>query len=151
MSEMSDNRPMNETPDKAAQKQELTKELRSARNWILGVGIMMFVVDQIMTRLVYGDRLSSEWQTKLLIIDLVVLAYFVGLYFMAASRPKPACILALIGFWGLQVGVALWSGDPASLAKGILVKVLFTMALVRGLKSASRASDLQAHLADVFD
>ncbi len=76
-------------------KQELGEELRRARNWILGVGIMMFVIDTIMIQGVYGDRLPSEWKTKFLVIDLVILGVFVGLYVLARSQPKLACVLVL--------------------------------------------------------
>ncbi len=135
--------------DRTALRQELTQELKKARNWILAVGIIMFVVDMIM-REVYSNRLTSVWKTRLLVIDLVVLGYFVGLYFFAAYRPKPACVLALIGFWGLHITVAIWSHDPMALVKGILIKIAFTAALIQGLRSASRADQLRAHLEDVF-
>ena len=132
-------------------KQELSDELRRARNWILGVGIMMFVIDTIMIQGVYGNRLPSEWKMKLLVIDLVILGVFIGLYVLARSQPKLACVLALVGYWGLQFGVAAWTGDITSLfTQGILIKIMFTAALIRGLKSANRAVMLQSELERVF-
>ncbi|CAN5480792.1 hypothetical protein BH11MYX1_BH11MYX1_23990 [soil metagenome] len=132
-------------------KQELSDELRKARNWILGVGILMFVIDTIMIQGVYANRLPSEWKTKLLIVDLVILGVFVGLYVLARSQPKLACVLALVAYWGLQLGVAAWTGSVTSLfTQGIVIKIMFTMALVRGLKSANRAVLLQSELERVF-
>lgn len=133
-------------------KEELTVELRRARGWILAVGIIMFVVDMAMVFAVYGDRLPSEWKTKLLVVDLAVLAFFIGMWALARRQPKVACTLALVGFWCLQITVAVWSGDPSSLVKsGLILKILFTMALVKGLRSASRAEVLRAELGTIFD
>ncbi len=132
-------------------RQELSDELRKARGWILGVGIMMFVVDQFMLRVLQGDKIPASWQTNFLILDICVLAYFVGLYIFAKQQPKAACVLALIGFWGLHIGVAIYfNAFETVLTQGILIKVLFTVALVRGLKSASRAEYLRKDLEKVF-
>ena len=74
-----------------------------------------------------------------------------GLYVLARSQPKLACVLALVGYWGLQFGVAAWTGDITSLfTQGILIKIMFTAALIRGLKSANRAVMLQSELERVF-
>ena len=131
-------------------KEELSQELRRARGWILGVGILMFVVDTIIIQVVNGDRITSTLKNELLMVDLAILAYFVALWWFAKKYPKPCCLLALVGYWGLQIGVTVWSGDPSNLYKGILIKVLFTVALVRGLKSATRASYLKEELEKVF-
>ncbi len=59
--------------------------------------------------------------------------------------------LALVAYWGLQFGVAAWTGDVTSLfTQGILIKIMFTAALIRGLKSANRAVMLQSELERVF-
>lgn len=132
-------------------RQELSDELRKARGWILAVGIIMFVVDQILLRAVNGDRIPAVWQTRFLIADVIILAYFVALWWFAQYKPKVCCMLALLGYWGLQIGVAAWVGDVASIfTNGIVIKVLFTMALIRGLKSATRAEYLKKDLENVF-
>lgn len=132
-------------------RRELSDELRRARNWILAVGIIMFVVDTIMIQVVQGDMLPAVWKRNLLFVDLAVLGFFVGMYFLARTQPKTACILSLIGFWGLHIGIAIWVGDPTTIVKsGILIKVLFTAALIRGLKSANRAVMLKDQLENVF-
>jgi hypothetical protein len=131
-----------------AKKVELSAELRKARGWILAVGLIMFTMDMIMIYGVYGDRLPDEWKTKLTTYDAIILAYFVALWWFAQYKPKLCCILALVGFWGLHLYIA--TIDPDSLAKGIIMKVLFTIALINGLKSASRAENLKKELEEVF-
>jgi hypothetical protein len=132
-------------------KAELTAELRRARGWILAVGIIMFVVDTVLIQVVQKDRIPDFWRTRFLMIDLAILAYFVTLFFVAKSQPKLACILALVGYWGLQIGVAAWVGDFTALfTQGILIKIMFTAALIQGLKSANRATMLKEELEKVF-
>jgi hypothetical protein len=135
-----------------AKKTELTAELRKARGWILAVGIIMFTMDMIMIYVVHGKELPQEWKTKLTMYDAIILAYFVGLWWFAQKKPKLCCVLALVGFWGLQIYVASFDpgGFGVGIMKGIILKVLFTLALVNGLKSANRAETLQKELANVF-
>ncbi|HMG22162.1 MAG TPA: hypothetical protein VK607_12615 [Kofleriaceae bacterium] len=127
---------------------EMTKELSRARGWILGVGIVMFVVDMVMIHAVYGDKLPGDYKTRITILSAAVLAFFIGMWVLARYKPVLACVLALCGFWGLQFYVA--SQDGASLFQGIVLKVLFTLALIRGIKSANRAEQLKKELAQVF-
>ena len=132
-------------------REELTQELKKARGWILGVGIVMFVVDMFMIHVVQKDLIPDSWKTRLLILDLVVLGYFVTLWWFAKTYPKACCILALVGFWGLHIGIAVWANNFESLFKnGIIMKILFTVALINGIKSGSRAQQLQDELGKVF-
>ena len=139
--------------DNALKRQELSDELRRARNWILGVGILMVVVDQIyfavMDKTGAPEELVREVRNQLLLIDGLVLAFFVGMYFLARVKPVLGCVLALVGFWGVQIWAASQPGG--SITQGILIKILFTMALVKGIKSASRAEQLQSELGKVFE
>lgn len=140
--------------DNSLKRQELTDELRRARNWILGVGILMVVVDQIIfqyqvSKYNASGPLVDELRNQLFLIDGVVLAFFVGMYFLARVKPVLGCVLALVGFWGIQLYAA--SLDGGSITQGIIIKVLFTMALIKGIKSASRAEQLQGELGKVFE
>ena len=128
---------------------ELTAELRKARTWIIAVGIIMFVIDMVMLYGVYADRLPSDIKNRLMMYDVFILAFFIAMWVFAKSKPVAACVLALCGFWALHLYVA--SQDPSSLGQGIIMKVLFTMALIRGIKSANRAEQLKKELAQVFD
>jgi hypothetical protein len=128
---------------------EMNKELRRARGWLLGVGILMFVMDMIFVHGVYADRLLSEDKTKITAISAGILAVFVALWWFSKQKPKLCLALGLAAFWGLQLFNAIQ--DPKSLTQGIIVKIFFTVALVKGLKSASHAEDLRAKLGAVFE
>jgi len=130
-------------------REEHDAALRRARRWILGVGIAMFVFDQISVQIVHGNDIAADAKLLVLVIDGLLLGFYAAMYVVAKTRPLGACIAALCVFWGLNLVVAIW--DPSSLISGILVKILFTVALIRGIKSASRASSLQKELAEIFD
>lgn len=132
-----------------AKKAELTTELRRARGWILAVGIIMAAMDQILLRAVYAGRVPASWITTVTLIDAAILGVFVALWWFAQYRPKLCCALALVAFWGLHLTVAALYGGQ-TLTQGIILKILFTVALVNGLKSASRAETLQKELENVF-
>ena len=122
--------------------------LRRARNWILGVGIAMFVFSQFAVQVWYADALPAETRLILLVVDGVLLGFFVAMYMVARTKPLGACIASLCVFWGLQLVLAVF--DPTSLFSGILVKILFTAAMIAGIKSARRAEMLQKELAEIF-
>jgi len=127
---------------------EMTQELSKARKWILGVGLVMFIFDMIMLHAVYGDRLPSAVKSRYTMYSGVVLAFFIGMWVFAKFRPVMACVLALCGFWALHLYLA--TQDGTSLFQGILLKILFTLALIRGIKSANRAEQLKKELSQVF-
>jgi len=81
--------------------------------------------------------------------DVVILALFLMLYAFTPSWPRLCLTMGLVMFWALQLGnIAL---DHSMIFKGLVIKVLFTVALVKGLKSASRVNVLQRNLAQVFE
>ncbi len=122
--------------------------LRRARGWILAVGILMFVVDQVVVELVYGGYISDAWKLKLILADTAILAFFVAMYVVARTRPLAACIASLCGFWTIHLILAMI--NPATLAQGIVVKILFTGALLGGIRSANEAERLRRDLGEVF-
>jgi hypothetical protein len=137
----------------AGKRQELTAELKSARYWILAVGIILVVFTVIMFEVEIGKYdlpadILAKAHTRLAILCAIVLAFFVGCFFLARVKPVLGCVLALIGYWLLQ----FWDlYEGGSITNGIVIKVLFTMALVKGIKSASRAEQLQSELGKVFE
>jgi hypothetical protein len=95
------------------------------------------------------NRIREDLKTKDMIISAVLSSGFVALWWFARVKPKLCLALGLALFWGIQIYSA--SHDSKWLTRGIVVKVLFTVALVRGLKSADRAEDLRAQLGEVFE
>jgi hypothetical protein len=131
------------------QRAELTTQLLRARLWILGVGLAMFAVDMFVIYVWWNGRIDPAWRTRLTIYDAVILTYFLALWWLARRWPVRCCVLALVGFWALHGYLAVV--DPTTLAQGILIKALFTLALLKGIASARRATQLRRALGDVFD
>lgn len=128
---------------------ELNKEIRRARGWLIAVGIIMFVMDMILIHAVYGDQLTDDWKNRIMALSGGIMAVFFALAFFTSRKPKLCLILGLVVFWGLQLYNA--AIDPSTLTQGIVLKIFFTVALVKGLKSATRAEDLRAELERVFE
>jgi hypothetical protein len=132
-------------------KQEMTQELKRARGWILAVGLIMAISDTVMVRFVHGNDYTDKAKNLALIIDVVIVAIFALLALAMSKWPRGAALAALVTFWGLQVlGAALSGNFAEGMVQGILIKILFTVALVRGYKSASRAGYLKSTLEQVF-
>jgi hypothetical protein len=127
---------------------EMTTELRRARGWILGVGILMFAFDMIYLYGLHSNDIPDPIKARVAMYSLAVLTFFIVMFFLCGWRPVVACVLALCGFWALQIYLAL--NDGTAIFQGILMKVLFTLALIRGIKSANRAEQLKKELAQVF-
>jgi hypothetical protein len=126
---------------------EMTTELRRARGWILGVGTVMLVFNLLAILVVNGDQLPDEVKNRATAYVLGIFVFFLAMWWLAGWRPVLACVLALLGFWGLALYMTM---DGGSILQGIVMKVLFTLALIRGIKSANRAEQLKRELAQVF-
>jgi hypothetical protein len=131
-----------------AKQAELTAELRKARGWLLAVGIIIFLMSALIVYAIYPDRLPDSEKSRIMILGGIQLAIYFGLWLYAKTQAKVACVLGLVVFWGFVLYNA--SIDPSSLYKGILIKILFTVALINGLRSASRAETLRKELSEVF-
>jgi hypothetical protein len=130
---------------------ELTRQLRNARGWILVVGVLGFAVEMFVIYVLWNDRSDSTWaawRTRLTLYDAAILVYFVVLWWFAQYRPVLSCALALGGFWALQILLAV--ADPTTLGQLFALKVLFTIALIKGIQSARHAERLRRELEGVF-
>jgi hypothetical protein len=125
---------------------EMTTELRRARGWILGVGTVMLVYNLVAIHVV-NAQLPGEIKTRATAYVLGIFMFLLAMWWLAGRRPVLACVLALLGFWGLALYMTM---DGSSILQGIVMKVLFTLALIRGIKSANRAEQLKRELAQVF-
>lgn len=137
-------------------QQEMNTELRRARTWLIVVGALMFAFDMILfyvvpmpTGLADIPPEFHSLRTKYAIYSVILFAAFIGLWIFSKHKPKLCLILGLCLFWGVQ----LWgmTQDSSQIYKGLIIKILFTLALIRGIKSASRAEDLRAELGKVFE
>lgn len=132
---------------------ELNAEIKKARIWLIVVGALMFVIDMIFIFVVSGRHLGSDTQMKLAGASAAILVVFLLLAYFTAKKPQLCMILGLVLFWGIQIFNA--SQDPDGIARGlsrgILIKVFFTLALIRGLRSAKRAKEIITDLEKVFE
>ncbi|MBT8492886.1 MAG: hypothetical protein KJO07_07475 [Deltaproteobacteria bacterium] len=128
-------------------RQELNAEIRRARGWLIAVGVIMFAVDMIVT---FGiGNVQAEWKTRIVVLSAIILAVFLALAYFTAKRPRLCLILGLVVFWGIQLFNA--TQDPRTLTQGLIIKIFFTLALVKGLQSASRAETLIKDMEKVFE
>jgi hypothetical protein len=135
-----------EDPRKRA---EMTKELRTARTTLIAVGLLMFAIDMLMIHVLQEDVFTDEGKRLVMAIDAVVLGIFLVLAAFVRKKPRLCLTSGLVLFWALQLLAAV--DNPRALTQGVVVKVLFTLALVNGIKSASRARVLQRELTEVFE
>jgi hypothetical protein len=129
---------------------ELNRQLQRARTWLIAVGALMFAFDMMFYFGVLGPGVPESMRTRGIVISSGILAIFIGLWWMARTRTRLALILGLVVFWGLQLAVAVM--NPASLLSGLILKIVFTVALVRGLQAASLVEHIRrTDLRDVFE
>ncbi|CAN5922722.1 hypothetical protein BH11GEM2_BH11GEM2_36940 [soil metagenome] len=69
--------------------------------------------------------------TLLLVINIALAVIYFGLWFWAKSNPYAASLVALLLFFTVIVISAVY--EPSTLAQGILVKILFTGALLKAV------------------
>jgi len=114
--------------------------LRSARNWILAVGVL-YALGGLLFVAIGRELLDDRGVAIVLGTHLALTAIHVGLWGWAKSAPYAAAVVALVLFVTVQLANALL--DPTSIAKGIIVKILFVVALVKALKAGHRAHELR--------
>jgi hypothetical protein len=143
--------------DLAWKQAEMTRELKSARTWLIVVGAIQFAMDLLILHVLQmptglgnaTDPVLVDIRTRYTIYAAVLFAAFVGLWIYSKQKPKLCLILALVVFWGVHLWVI--AQDPENAYRGIIIKVLFTMALIKGIKSASRSEELSKELGKVFE
>lgn len=127
------------------QKQEVETQIAQARVQVAGIP-----PEELDAR--FKAAIGMTWQeaidhdrgmvTMLLVVNLVLAGIYFGLWWWAKTKPLPATVIALILFITIHVVNAVM--QPASLAQGVLVKILFTLALVRAITAANEERKLGA-------
>jgi len=110
----------------------LEPKLKQARGWILAIGII-YVVSAGIQIAVAGGNISSGEITFSLASAGALFAIHMGLWWWAKTAPFEAAVVALVLFVTLQV---VWATlDPQTLARGLIIKVLFLVALIQAVKA----------------
>jgi MFS superfamily sulfate permease-like transporter len=125
------------------QKAEVEKQIDQARIQVAGIP-----PDQLDER--FKAATGMTWQeaidhdrgmvNMLLAVNLVLGALYLVLWWWAKTKPLPAAVIALLLFITIHVINAVM--QPESIYQGILVKILFTLALVRAITAANEERHL---------
>ena len=115
------------------------KKVRQARNAIYVVAAIQFVFG-----LYSGLTAPEELMYITLGIMMVVALMFLGLAIWANWKPYPAILIALILYCGLILLDLVY--DPATIFRGIIMKVIIIIYLVKGLNNAAEARRMKQAL-----
>ena len=110
---------------------ERTK-LASARKWILGIGVW-YLVSGLVMLMIMRDQLTPDGQKLLMGTHAGLFVIHVGLYLWARRAPLAAAVVALVLFLTLHIANAVL--DPSQIYKGVLIKVLFVVVLVKAIQA----------------
>jgi len=73
--------------DKTQTRAELTKEIRTARRYLVGVGILMFVVDMVLL-MAQADQMTTYGRNLIVAIDVLILGLFFALAYFVPRAPR---------------------------------------------------------------
>ncbi len=118
----------------------LEPKLRQARGWILAVGII-YVVSALIQVTLMNEGLPRDAVTLQLVLNGALCLVHLGLWWWARTAPFAAALVALVLFLTLQLVEAAL--DPSSLGRGIIIKVLFLIALVSAVRAGVEAQRLR--------
>jgi hypothetical protein len=114
--------------------------LETARKWILAIGII-YVVSAFIMVAIAGDMMLDEDRNLLYGVSFALCAIHVGLWWWAKTAPFPAAVVALVLF--ITVQLINLAAEPSSFYKGIVIKILFLVALVRAVQAGLEANRLR--------
>lgn len=128
------------------QSEELAKKARSAATALLAVAILSAIALALLAVLFNQPDLRVDWSiaTPMLIGQALVTVIFFGLWIWARQSPLPAAIVGLVLYVSLVALNAFL--DPATIAHGIIVKVIIVVVLIRAISAGLQHRQLlEAH------
>ena len=128
----------------ALQAEELHKQAKSAAGALLAVAILqtLFGTFVVMAPGLFAEMVEVEVEVGAAVYLVVygIAVVFFGLYFWARKNPVPAAVAGLVVFLTVHLLDAL--ADPSALIRGILVKVIIIVVLVKAIKAGARHRQL---------
>ena len=122
---------------KQRQMHYLAKKIKNAQTTLFVLAGLFFVIGM----LYYFIGGQNDLSFAALIQSLILAAVFLALGGWAKSKPVVALISGLVLFVLVQL-IAIF-GDPTNIGKGIIIKILVIVFLVRGLQSAIEAEKIK--------
>lgn len=124
---------------------ELTRTQKKASGALLAVGILQLILGGILYAVVKNSPAAAENAAEINLTLAVVigvgLIYF-ALYFWAKRSPLPAAIVGLVLYLTLLLIDAV--ADPTSIARGIIIKIIIIVVLVRAIQAGLKHKQLLA-------
>lgn len=114
--------------------------LETARKWILAIGII-YVVSAFLMVAIAGDMMLDQDKNLLYGVSFALCAIHIGLWWWAKTAPFPAAVVALVLFITVQLINA--AVEPSTIYKGIIIKILFLVALIKAVQAGSEANRLR--------
>lgn len=123
---------------------ELLKTQKKAAGALLVVGIIQFISAGLLYAVIGNASKSAAIdpaQLKIVvgIVSAVGLIY-IGLFFWARKSPLPAAIVGLVLYITLQLADAV--SDPASLGRGIILKIIVIVVLIQAIQAGLKHKQL---------
>lgn len=115
------------------------KNLRNARIWLYVIAGLQGAMG-IYEYFAYAD-FGEELRWAALGIDIGIGIVFLVLAIWSRKKPAPAFLSALIFY--IAISVTFMILDSTNIYKGIILKVLIVIALVKGYKDAKEYDDLK--------
>jgi hypothetical protein len=128
--------------DRNAEIQILALEmtsLDSARKWILGIGVWYLVSTLFVIAIT--PHVDPHWRDLNLGAAFGLCGAHVLLYLWAKKQPFPATLVALVLFGTLQLLNAVM--DPSTIYKGIVLKIVFVMVLIKAVQAGYQVHRLR--------
>lgn len=119
-------------------------ELRELKRKVKNAGTTLYVIaglNLLFGFIIYAIDPDGELATAILLTNLVVGAIFFGLAIWSKQKPVPALISGLSLYILMQL--ILIAADPVNIVRGIIVKVIILVYLIRGLQSALDAEKIR--------
>jgi hypothetical protein len=122
----------------------LARQSKKAYGALLTVGILQAIFAVVIIALLKADAetpIDSQLDPNVSIGALAVAmfgiaAMFLGLAFWAKRNPLPAAIVGLVLYITVHLLDAL--ADPTAIARGVLIKVIIVVVLVRAISAGAK-------------
>ena len=125
-------------------RESLLKQAKKQAATTLFVVAALMLVCNTVGVLMLGDQQGLEEEEKIIavVVGVGVAVMFAGLGAWALFMPLPPTIIGLVLFTGLSV-VEIVS-DPAAIGRGIIIRIVIIVMLVKAINAAVKAGKLPA-------